>query len=176
MSKPVKAMLRKELIARLAGVESLTVLSLAGVNGVENTRLRRHLQAKDIRVMVVRNVIARQALEEVGLGSACRLIDGPCALVTGALNPVVVVRELLEQAKDIPSLLVRGALMEGEVFGPERVEELSRYPTREEALANLVGQALSPGGQVVAALLGAGARLAAIVKAVEDRAGEAENN
>ena len=176
MSKPVKAMLRKELVSRLTGVESLTVLSLAGVDGVDNTRLRRHLRGKDISVVVVRNSIAHQALEEVGLGLATRLIDGPCALAIGGQNPVVTVRELLEQAKEIPSLLVRGALMEGEVFGPERVEELSRYPTREEAIANLVGQVLSPGGQVVGALLGAGSRVAALVKAVEDRAGEAEKN
>ena len=176
MSKPVKAMLRRELISRLAGVESLTVLSLAGVNGVDSSRLRQHLRAKDIRLTVVRNSIARQALEEIGLGSACRLIVVHCALVVGQLSPVVVIRELLEQGKEIPSLLVRGALMEGEVFGPERVEELSKYPTREESLSNLVRQIVSPGGQVVAALLGVGSRLAAILKAVEDRAKEAESN
>ena len=83
-------------------------------------------------------------------------------------------QEIFEQ--DIYHIQVRGALMEGEVFGPERVEELSKYPTREESLSNLVGQVLSPGGRVVGALLGVGSRLAAIVKAVEDRAKGAESN
>jgi len=173
MSKPVKAMLRKELVNRLQGVESLAVLSLTGVAGGDNNRLRSQLREKNIRITVVKNSVARQALDEVGLADAGELLDGPCALVTGGDNVVVVVRELLEQRKAIPSLEVKGALMESEIFGPDRVEELSNYPTREEAVANLAGQIKSPGSQLVGALLGAGARLAGIVKAIEDRAEKA---
>ena len=44
MSRPVKALLRKELIGRLEGVDSLVVLSLAGVDGLANNRLRRNLR------------------------------------------------------------------------------------------------------------------------------------
>ena len=176
MSKPVKAMLRSELVGRLQGVESLAVLSLMGVSGVDNNRLRRQLREKDIRLTVVKNSVARQALDEVGLSDVGGLIDGPCALVTGGDNVVVVVRELLEFGKDIPTMAVKGALMESEIFGPERVEELSKFPTREEALANLAGQIKGAGGRLVATLLGAGARLAGIIKAVEERAEKTQEN
>ena len=64
MSKPVKALLRKELVRRLTGVDSLAVLSLVGIDGVTNNRLRQELLAKDVRVTVVKNSIARQAFKE----------------------------------------------------------------------------------------------------------------
>ncbi len=176
MSKPVKAMLRKELVGRLKGVESLVVVSLTGVDGVSNNRLRRELGGRNIRLSVVKNSVARRALAEVGLSSAVELIDGPCALVTGGDSVVLVVRELFEQRKDIPNLSVRGALMEDEIFGPDRIEELRKYPTREEALANLSGQVAGPGAALAGALLGAGERLAGIVKAIQDRTQDAEDN
>lgn len=176
MSRPVKAMLRRELVSRLQGVDSLAVLSLTGVDGVSNNRLRRELRAKDIRVTVVKNSVARQALAEVGLGDVSELLDGPCAFVTGGESVVCIVRELLEQRKEIPSLVLKGALMESEVFGPERMDELGRYPTRDEALAARVGQLQSPGAGLVAALVGAGSRLAGIIQAIKDRAEDAQNN
>ena len=173
MSKPVKALLCKELVKRLNGVDSLAVLSLTGVDGVSNNRLRRNLRAKDIHVTVVKNSVVRQALAEVGLGSACELIEGPCALAFGGGSIVSVVRELLDRGRDIPSLEVKGALMEGEVFHSARIEELSRYPTREEAVANLAALALAPGGRLVAAVGGPGGRLAGAVEGVQERPDEA---
>jgi len=165
MSKPVKAMLRRELVGRLEGVESLAVLSLAGVDGVAGNRLRGELRERDIRLTVVKNSVARQAFKEVGLDSASALLDGPCAVATGGESVVNVVRQLLEFARDVPALRVRGALMEGVVFTADRVEELSRYPTREEAVAQVASLAASPGARLAAAVLAPGGRLAGAVKA-----------
>jgi len=173
MSKPVKALLRKELIRRLTGVRSLAVLSLSGVDGVSNNQLRRDLRVKDIHMAVVKNAIVKQAFAELGLDSACELIDGPCALAfaddPGQVEVVAIVRELLDRGKDIPSLTVKGALMEGEVFGADRVEALSRYPTRPEALARLAAVLLTTAGRLAAAILSPGGRLAGAVKSLAEK-------
>jgi len=168
MSKPVKQLLRKELAGRLSGADALVVVSLMGVGGVANNRLRGELRAKGIHLTVVKNAIARQALSDVGLSVAGELLEGPCALATGGEGVVTVVRELLNAAKTAPTLEVRGALMEGEVFGPDRVVELSKYPTREEAVANIVLLARSPGARLAGALLGPGGRIGGALKAMAD--------
>jgi len=169
MSKPVKALLRKELAGRLRGVESLVVFSLSGVSGTANNELRNSLRAKDVQVTVVKNSIAKQALEDVGLSMVSVLLDGPSALAIGGEGAVSTVRDLLEARKDLPTLTVRGAVMEGEVFGPDRVEELSNYPTREEALGNIVMLAGSPGARLGGALRGPGGRISGAVKTIEER-------
>jgi large subunit ribosomal protein L10 len=171
MSKPVKTLLRKELARRLEGVDSLVVLSLAGVGGVANNQVRHSLRQKDIRLTVVKNAIARQALKEVGLEPAVELVDGPCAFAIGGESAVSVVREVLGLTKEIPALQVRGALMSGVVFGPDRVEELSKYPTRAEALAELALLATSAGSRLAGALVAPGGRIGGILKALEDRGG-----
>lgn len=170
MSKPVKALLRKELVQRLAGVDSLTVLSLAGVDGVASNRIRQQLKDNDIRLTVVKNSVARQALKEANLAPACDLLEGPCALVTGGASVVATVRQLLDFAKQAPALKVRRALMEGTVFGPDRVDELSRFPTREEALAQLAGLIVAAGGRLAAIALAPGGRVAGAIAAIAEKA------
>jgi large subunit ribosomal protein L10 len=173
MSKPVKALLRKELIKRLAGVDSLAVVSLAGVDGVASNLLRRQLRTKDIRVTVVKNSVAKAAFKEVGLDKAGDLLDGPCAVATGGTSVVAVVRELLEQHKTMPALIIRGALMEGEIFGEDRVEALSKYPTREEAQGQVVMLLRSPGSRLASCLVGPSGKLAGIIKAIKEKAEKA---
>jgi large subunit ribosomal protein L10 len=170
MSKPVKALLRKELVRRLAGTDSLAVVSLMGIDGLTTNRLRRELRSKDIRVTVVKNSVAREALKEMGLEPASVLLEGPCAIATGADSVVTVVREVLGRSKGIPALAVKGAVLEGEVFLRQRVDELSKYPTRGEGLSRVVALACSPGGRLAACLAGPGGVLADIIKAVEEQA------
>lgn len=174
MSKPVKALLRNELVKRLSGVDSLAVISLSGVDAVSANTLRRQLRTKNIRVTVVKNAVAKQALKEVGLDKANSLLEGPCALAVGGESVVSIVRELIEQVKTIKTVGLRGALMENEVFGPERLEELSKYPTRKEAIAGLVALVLSPGSRLAGAVRSPGGKLAGAVKAIEDKAPKAE--
>ena len=53
-----------------------------------------------------------------------------------------------------------GRIMEG---GPDH------YPTRDEAIAKVVTLVLSPGGKLASQIAGPGARLASIVKAIEEK-------
>ena len=168
MSKPVKSLLRKELSRRLDGVVSLAVLSLTGVDGVTANQLRRKLRDENIRLMVVKNSIARWVFKEKGFEQGCSLIDGPCALAWGSDSVVNVVRALLDQAKEIPSLQIKGALFEGEIFGPDRVENLAKYPTRSEALATVAMLIRSAGANLAGSLIGPAGRLAGAIKQIGD--------
>jgi large subunit ribosomal protein L10 len=170
MSKPIKALLRKELEHRLSGLTSFAVISLCGVDGVQTNQLRRDFSAKQVRITVVKNSVAKSALKELGLSAAEGLLDGPCALVTGGDNVVSVVRDLLARNKDIKAMKVCGALMDGDVFPAAKVEELSKYPTRIEAQGQVLTLVLSPGGKLVGAVQGSGGMLAGIVKAIEEKA------
>ncbi len=168
MSKPVKELLRKELAARFEGLTSLAVVSLVGVDANQTNTIRGRLREKDIRLTVVKNAMARQAFRSVGMPDAAKLIEGPSAIAFGADNIVTVLRELLALRETAPALTVKAAMMEGESFPSERMEELSRYPTREEAIAKVVACALAPGSKLVAAALQPGATLAGVLKTIEE--------
>ena len=174
MSKPVKDLLRKELVQRFEGVKSLAIVGLTGVDGVTNSDIRRKLLDKDIRLTVVKNSLARQAFKELDLAGAAGLLNGPCAVAYGADSIVEVVRELLALGKEAKNLQVKAALLEGDVFGADRIEELSKYPTRDEAIGRVVACMLSPAGRLAACALAPGAAVAGVLKTIEEK-GESDD-
>ena len=173
MSKPVKALIRDHLADRFRDVKSMAIVELTGVDAVTTNRIRGRLLQKSVRLLVVKNSLARQAFRSIGLPAAAELLEGPCAIAYGGDSIVGTVRELLDIRRELADLLtVKAALMDGEAFGPERVEELSRFPTRDEAMAGLVCCILAPGASLAACLLAPGGKLAALVKAIEEQGGE----
>lgn len=180
MSKPVKEMIRNNLTGRLTGVDSLAVVDFTGVDATATNQIRGRLAEKSIHVMVVKNSLARQAFREAGLEQAGQLLRGPCAIAYGedsqTVGVVSVVRELLDIRKEQPNLNVKAALLEGVIFESDRVEELSKFPTREEAIGKIAGAVLSAGSKLSSALLGPGGAIGGILKSIEEKAGEGEES
>jgi large subunit ribosomal protein L10 len=170
MSKPVKELVRKELMKRLDGVSSLAVIGFTGLDAVSTNKVRSNLVKKDIHVTVVKNALAKQAFKELGLTSASELLEGPCAIAYGSDSVVSVVRELMELGKEAKALTIKGAVMEGTIFREADIVALSKYPTRSESISNLVAAVLSPGRKLAAALLAPGSKLASILKTIEEKA------
>ena len=168
MSKPVKEMVRSELTRRFKGLTSMAVVGFVGLDAGATNRLRGRLLAKDMRLTVVKNSIARQAFKEIGVPQACEMLDGPCALAYGGDSVVDLVRELLDIAKESPALTVKAALLEGEIYGSDQIDALSKYPTRDEAIGIVASCALAPASKLAAALLGPGGRIGGILKTIEE--------
>ena len=170
MSKPMKEMMIEDYKRRLDGVENALVISVRGIEANDNNRMRTTLAKKDIHITVVRNSLARFAFEGTSLAGLDPVMQGPSALAYGAESVVDVAREIMEWAKQLENLELKGAILEGELYeGAAGVERLSRMPTREEAIAQDVTLILSPGRNLVGSVLGPGAALMGIVKAIEEK-------
>jgi len=169
MSKAVKELVRRELVRRFDGLTSMAVVDLTGVDAVATSEIRKRLVSKGIRLTVIKNALAKQAFKTVGLDMAVELLDGPCAIATGGDSVVEVIRELLGIGRDTPNLTVKAAVLEGDAFGPDRIKELSAYPTRDEAIGRLVGCVMWPGALLGGCLIGPGRKIAALVKAIEEK-------
>lgn len=172
MSKPVKNLVINAYKRRFGGITGAVLINIRGINANDNSRLRAGLAAKQIKMAVVKNKLARRAFEGTELVPLADLLDGPTAVVypvNDEASVVTVARELVDWAAGLGQLEFKGALMEGTVFGPDRITELSRYPTRDEAHAQAVQIVLSPGQNLIGSILGPGRKLASLVKAIEEK-------
>jgi large subunit ribosomal protein L10 len=176
MSKPVKQLIRKELASRFDGLTSLAICGLTGIDAITTNEMRGRLREKEIRLTVVKNSVARQAFRDVGIDTAAELLEGPCAVAYGSDSIVSVVRELLDIKKEsAPSLTVKAAVLEGDVFGDEEeVKRLSKFPTREEAIADVLGAVLAPASNLASCLIAPAGELAGILKTIEENQGGGE--
>ncbi|MEZ6317517.1 MAG: 50S ribosomal protein L10 [Phycisphaerales bacterium] len=176
MSKAVKAMMVEDYRERLGDTEDALVVSLRGIGAIDNNAIRRKLGDKDIQVTVIRNKLFGQAFEGTSLGKLAPVLVGANALAYGAESVVEVAREIVGLLKDFPDIELKGAILDGELFtGEDGVKALSKFPTRDEAIAKDVALILGPGSKLVGAVKGPGSKVAGLIKAIEDKLEKGES-
>ena len=170
MSKPVKEMMIADYQGRFGDIAEALIIDIRGVNANDNNALRLDLLKKDIRVTVLRNTLARKAFKGTDLEPLVPVLDGPTALAYGAESVVDVARELIAWARKVSALELRAAVLDGQLFdGHAGVEALSNYPTRTEAIAQVVQLVLTPGGELVGCALGPGSQIMGIVETMIEK-------
>src|SRR3954464_43922 len=157
MSKKVKNLITRELGEKFKGVDSVAVINPRGINATKNNSIRRKLHEKKLRMTVVKNTLAKRAVGDGKLKGFDALLDGPSAVIYGQASIAEIARLILAEKKANDKLELRGVFFDGEVYvGDKGVEAASKLPTREEAIANIVGAILGPGKKLAAALKGPG--------------------
>lgn len=170
MSKPVKEMIIDDYRKRFEGLDGALVVDIRGMTANDNNSLRKNLMQKQIRVTVIKNTLAKKAFDGTSLAPLDAALEGPSALAYGAETVVDVARELVEWAKKVKQLTLKGAVLDGQFFeGEEGVKRLSQFPTREEAQARVVQLVLSPAGNLVRAATSPGSNILGIVKEIQER-------
>ena len=114
-----------------------------GVNDM--TELRRRTRERDVEYRVVKNRLARLAAVEAGSPGFAELLEGSSGIAFGYGEPLEVAKILDEFIKATRSrLVIRNALMGGEVVSAAQVIVLANLPSKNELLAKLMGQLQSP--------------------------------
>ena len=172
MSKKVKNLIQRELGEKFKGVESVAVINPRGIAATKNNQIRRRLREKGLRMTVVKNTLAKRA---VGAGSKLKgfdtLLDGPSAVIYGEASISTIARLVLEEKKTDEKIELRGIFFDGEVYvGDKGVEQVSKLPTREEAIGQVVALILAPGSKLAGTLKGQAGKVAALIKAIEEKA------
>jgi ribosomal protein L10 len=179
MSKLVKDLITQDISRRLEGVTDCLLVNVVGMDANSTVNLRRDLRQKGIHLLVVKNSLARRACEGASLAPAFTGVKGTTAVVWGAEDFVALAKEIHKLAQDdtVKGFETRGGVLDGEQLTPDKIKEISKWPSRQEQLSIVSGQILSVGANLSGALLGPGGLLASQLKekagGEEGEAGEA---
>ena len=171
MSKAIKDMLVDDLKGRLTGVGDVIVVSLGKLDAQKTTQLRQSLRKKRISLQLVKNSLARRAMEGTPLAPAFDRAEGMLAIAWGGEDVVDLAKELdrLQGVKDFEGFECRGGALDGTKLDAGDVKRVAKWPTRSEQLSILSGQISSLGGTLSGQILSAGGTLAGQLKSrVED--------
>lgn len=169
MSKVVKNMIARDYTKRMEGSSDAMVISIRGMKAIATTKLRSKLAKDKVKVTVVRNSLARRGFKGTSLEGLADLLAGPSAMVYGG-SVVETARSIVAMLPDFPGLELKGAILDGNLFkGDAGVKELSKYPTKAEAISQVVTLVVSPGRKILGQLKGPGSGVAGIIKAIETK-------
>ena len=159
---------KKERVAQL--VEMLknsaagVLVDYKGITVEEDTKLRKELREAGVSYFVEKNTILRFALKEAGLDGITNVLEGTTAIAISnddQTAPARILGKFAEDCKDEKFTLKAGYIGE-DVYDEAGVKALSKIPSRETLLAQLVGS-----------LQGPIQKLAATLQAVVDKDNEA---
>jgi large subunit ribosomal protein L10 len=171
MSKVVKGLVQKEIAKRLADVDGVAVINPRGIDAIKNNLIRRRLRAKGVRMTVVKNTLAKRAVGDGKLKGFDALLDGPSAVIYGEASIATIARLILDEKKNDDKIELRGVFFDGEIYvGDKGMEQVSKLPTREEAIGQVVALILAPGSKLAGTLKGQAGKVAALIKAIEEKA------
>ena len=154
----------KVLLAKQKRVEELTELfknSAAGVlvdyRGItveEDTKLRRELREAGVNYFVEKNTMLRFALKNAGLDDLTNVLEGTTAIAVTTEDetaPARILGKFADDCKDEKFFLKAGFIGE-EVYDEAGVKALSKIPSKETLLAQLVGSLQGPIQKLAATL------------------------
>jgi large subunit ribosomal protein L10 len=152
MSKYVKELMMDQLRSDLDGSRSLLILDLKDLDANAEHQFRRNLRKKAIRLRVLKNSLARRVFADLGMDGLSRFLDGPSAIAWGGEGITDLAKEISAQVKTLKKPQIKGGAVEGVVVGPEQVDDITKLPSREVLIGQVIGLLLGPARQAISLL------------------------
>ena len=134
----------EELVEVLGNAQSVVLTDFVGLNVAEVSELRAKCRAEGVRFKVIKNTLAKRAVEQAGVSGLDGFLTGPNAWATHDSDQVATARVLSDFAKENDKLEIRAGYMEGRVISIEEIQALAKLPSREVLLSQVLGALQSP--------------------------------
>jgi large subunit ribosomal protein L10 len=157
-----------EVSAHVAKAKSIVVAEYRGLEVGRMTELRAKARKSGVYLRVLKNTLARRAVEGTPFAGLSQHLTGP--LVYGiSADPVAGAKVLNEFAKANEKLVIRAGAMENAVISAKEVTALATMPSRDELLAKLLGTMQAPIAKFARTLNEVPARFVRTLAAVRDK-------
>jgi large subunit ribosomal protein L10 len=175
VAKVLKSLLASQVLDALGGADGAVFVNVAPMTVEVSTRFRTFLAQKagGARLRVLHNRTAKKALEKAGWPKKVgEVLRGPTAIIFGGEGPTTIAKSLLEWVRQDKTLVVKGAVAEGEFFDAKAVTaSLARMPDKRTLRAMMLGAIQGPGRGIAAVLAAPAASLARAIQARIDKQG-----
>ena len=157
-----------EMSARLKKAQTVVLAEYRGLGVEAITALRSQARASGVYLRVVKNTLARRAVQGTAFEKLADQMVGPLAYGISD-DPVAAAKVLHAYAKGNEKLVIKGGAMSGQVMSAKEVGQLATMPSREELLAKLLGTMQAPIAKFVQTLNELPARFVRTLAAVRDQ-------
>jgi ribosomal protein L10 len=148
----VKAESIDELKRDVADVRAAVLTEYRGLTVQQLSDLRKQLKAAAAEYRVVKNRLARIALEGSPLAGLRAHLSGPTGLVIVRKDPVAAAKALNAFLKANPAFILKVGVIDGQLLEPKDLRAVADLPSRDVLRAHLVGAVQGPLAQLVGLL------------------------
>lgn len=165
MLKSEKEVLIKELTDKFSRAKAVIVSEMIKVDVATVTKLRKKLRDGGIEFKVLKNTLARRAAK----GNSVEVISddfvGPVSVAVSYSDVVAPAKILMDFIKDLTSIKVKSAVIEGKRIDLNGVKALAKMPGLPTLRAQLLGMINQPASKLVRTLAAPGSALVRVLAA-----------
>ncbi len=164
---------KKAIVAEVSDVAARAHSAIAaeyrGLTAAEMTDLHKKARESQVYLRVVKNTLARRALEGSDYACMSEQLVGPLLLAFSLEEPGSAARVIKDFAKEHEQLKPKLVAVSGQLFGPEELERLASLPTKEQAISMLMAVMKAPIEKLVRTMAEPHAKLVRTIAAVRDQ-------
>ena len=139
---------KKALVAEVSAVaataQSLVTAEYRGLTVTQMTSLRAKARASGVYMRVVKNTLARKAVAGTAFENISPVLKGPLVLAFSKDDPGAAARVIKAFAKDNDKLVATAVSLGGQLLPGSALDKVASLPTRDQALAMLMGVMKAP--------------------------------
>ncbi len=163
---------KKTVVAEVAAVaqsaHSAVAAEYRGMTVGQMTDLRSKARAGGVFLKVAKNTLVRRAVEGTDFECMADDLTGPLLFAFSMEDPGAAARLIRDFAKDNDRLVARLVAIGAQLYDASELERLSKLPTRDQAIALLMGVMKAPIEKFVRTLAEPHTKLVRTVAAVRD--------
>ena len=144
MLRPEKEKCVQELAEKFQKAQGIYLADFTGLDVATITELRRKLRGASVEFKVVKNTLARLAVDQAGVSELKDFLEGPICLAFGYDDPIVPARLLVEFARKHERPEIRSGFLEGRILTLDEISDVAQLPPREQLLAKIAALSQSP--------------------------------
>ena len=164
---------KKTLVAEVNEIAKRALSAVAvenrGLTAGKFDELRKQARNNGIYLHVVKNTLAKRAVKGTAFECLEPALVGPLVLGFSMEDPGAVGRVIKDFVKTNDKLVVKAVSIGGQLLGPKDIERLAKLPTRDQAIALLMGAMKAPISKFVSTLNAVPSKFVRTVKAVADQ-------
>lgn len=154
------------LTDKMTRMQLAVVADYRGMTVAEITDLRKRLRESGAELIVAKNTLVRRAAQDTGREAIEPLLEGPTAMAFAYDDIAKAAKTLNDYVraskKTIP---IRGGLLGNDLLPADGLEAVTRLPSRDQMMANILGGVQAPASRIVGVLSGVMRNIAFILRA-----------
>jgi large subunit ribosomal protein L10 len=164
-----KQQIVEALREKFAASKVVILTDYKGLNVEQMNDLRRKLREAEVEYQVVKNTLLTRASQDTSVAVLSNTFKGPSGIAIAFKDPVAPAKVLMQFAKDNAKLEIKVGVLNGKLLDPAAIMALSKLPSREELLAQVLSAMAAVPRSLVQALADVPRRMVNVLNAIKEQ-------
>jgi large subunit ribosomal protein L10 len=158
-----------ELHEKFARAKTAIITGYSGINVEQITDLRAKLRTSKVEYRVVKNTLARKAVEGTSLELLKDYFVGPVGIALGFDDVVAPAKVLFDFNKIQAKLELKIGVLDGKLLKQADIRALASLPSLNALRGKLIGLLQAPASKIARVLVAPAGQIARVMKAKADK-------